>query len=377
VLPVVETSTTGPDVGNSSSSVTPFASLSEHDLSRARDLLVQAKRPVIVTGLGLEPERPYQALQALVEAANAPLITAPKAKGCLAADHPLFAGTIGLTMTDSAYEILDEADCIVAVGFDVVELVKPWQMTTPLIWVAPWTNEDPEIAAEIAFVGPMTPVLNHLSDGVFTPDERWGTARVSAFRHQLSEETLPAPTSGRMRPQSVLDAVRSVISRDTVVTTDVGSHKILSALSWPAYTPNSYHVSNGLSAMGFGLLTAISASLTLEQPTVCITGDAGLSMVMGELALLKEHDLPVIVIVMNDAALDLIRAKQLRTAKPVFGTEFLNPDFSHIAAAFSIDHYQVANEAECAKAAQAALDAGRPTIIEALIDPVSYPTTPK
>nr|HRJ45689.1 thiamine pyrophosphate-binding protein [Caldilineaceae bacterium] len=97
---------------------------------------LSAKRPVILAGLGLEPEAPYAALQELAEAAHAPVIVLPKAKGALPDDHPLSAGSLGLTRTDPVYEILDEADCVLAVGFDVVELVKKWQHPAPLLWIA-------------------------------------------------------------------------------------------------------------------------------------------------------------------------------------------------------------------------------------------------
>ena len=116
-------------------------------------LLAQARRPLIVCGLGLEPEKPYAELRLLAEALGAPVIVTPKAKGALPADHPLYAGAIGLTRTDPVYELLDEADCVVAVGFDVVELVKPWDCSSPLIWIAPWANQDPTIAADVELVG--------------------------------------------------------------------------------------------------------------------------------------------------------------------------------------------------------------------------------
>jgi acetolactate synthase-1/2/3 large subunit len=174
----------------------------------------------------------------------------------------------------------------------------------------------------------------------------------------------------------VLAALRQELPRDTLITTDVGSHKILTGLTWPAYAPNRYQVSNGLSAMGFGLPAAIAGSLVLNRPTVCLTGDGGLAMAMGELGLLTELRLPVITVVMNDSALDLIRSGQRRAGKPVFGTEFINPDFTQIAAAYDLAFYRVTTETECAEAVRAALAAGQPALIEAMIDPVSYPTTP-
>ena len=86
---------------------------------------------------------------------------------------------------------------------------------------------------------------------------------------------------------------------------------------------------------------------------------------------------PVIVVVMNDGALDLIRSAQTRTGKQVYGTEFVSPDFVGIATAYQIDAYKVSSEAEINEAIKAAVASSRPALIEAMIDPVSYPTTPQ
>ena len=113
------------------------------EFATARKLIERSHRPAIVAGLGLEPERPYELLRRLAEAAGAPVISTPKGKGSLPDDHPLAGGTIGMTRSDPAYKILDEADCILAVGFDAVELVKPWDQAAPLIWIANWENREP------------------------------------------------------------------------------------------------------------------------------------------------------------------------------------------------------------------------------------------
>lgn len=346
-------------------------------VTAARQLLVQARRPVLVVGLGIEPEAPYPALQELAQAAGAPVITLPKSKGSLPAGHPLLAGAIGLTHTDPAYQILDEADCIVAVGLDVVELVKPWQQPAPLIWVAPWPNVEPQLPARFEFVGSIRPVLQQLTAAEFSPLPGWGAARVARLREELARRPLPAPAPARLLPQTVLQIVRQHTPADTLLTTDVGSHKILTGLEWPAFVPNRYLLSNGLSSMGFGLPAAIAGSLVLPgQPVVCLTGDAGMAMVLGELGLLAHLQSPVIVVVMNDGALDLIRSAQVRAGKQVYGTEFENPDFVAIAAAYGIEGYRVGNITECTQAVQAAVTSGRPALIEAMIDPASYPTTP-
>ncbi len=350
---------------------------SKDQFATARQLLAQARKPVIVAGVGLEPEQPYAALRALAETLNAPVIVTPKAKGALPDDHVLAAGVIGLARTDPAYQILDEADCIIAVGFDVVELVKPWQQAAPLVWIAPWANIDPGLPAVAEFIGAMQPILAPLADLTSHSAPDWGATRVAALHQQLAQQALPAPAPGRLLPQTVLQIVRQHSARETLVTTDVGSHKILAGLTWPAYMPNRYLVSNGLSCMGSALPSAMAASLALPgQPVLCLTGDAGLAMVLGELGLLAELKLPVVIVLFNDNALDLIRSAQQRAGTPTYGTEFVNPNFRQIAAAYKLDAYQVQDEVTCTAAIKAALANNRPTLIEAMIDPLSYPTTP-
>src|SRR5258706_431077 len=162
------------------------------DCTAARALLVSSRRPAIVVGLGLEPERPYDTLRRLAEAAGAPVITTPKAKGALPDDHPLAAGTIGLTRADPAYAILDQADCILAIGFDVVELVKPWDQRAPLIWLAPWANADPELVVRAVCAGRLRPMLEELAGAAYAPAADWGAARVAHYRAALAGQALPA-----------------------------------------------------------------------------------------------------------------------------------------------------------------------------------------
>lgn len=338
-------------------------------------LLRDKRKPIVVTGLGLEPERPYASLRRLAEALGAPVIDTPKSKGALSGDHPLFAGTLGLTTTDPVYAFLDEADCIIAIGFDVVELVKPWDQPQPLIWIANWQNTDPEISSASEFVGACGDLLEALSRISTGTADDWGASRVRAFRQHATNSDAPRAQADTMLPQQFLRVLREHAPDNAIITTDVGSHKIFTALNWEARRPNRYFVSNGLSAMGFGLTSAIAAALVTGQPTICITGDAGLAMVIGELGLLQELRLPVIVIVMNDSALDLIRSAQLRRQRPAHGTTFVNPDFSLIAQAYGLEYSKVVNETDCALALRHGLNGNMPLIIDVSIDPSGYPTT--
>ena len=344
----------------------------------ARQYLVHASRPLIVAGLGLEPQRPYVALGALAKAAHAPVVVTPKAKGALPDSHPLAAGTIGLTKTDLVYQLVDEADCIVAVGFDVVELVKSWEFDGPLIWIAPWDNQDPRLPAQCELVGDIGFALTALVSDEYEPDEGWGEKRVARFRLEAPQISAVAAAAGRVSPQSALRVMRDCAAPDTILAVDVGSHKIFSSLHWPSFEPNRFLLSNGLSSMGFALPAAIgAASASAEAPVLCLTGDAGLSMNMGELGVLAETELPVVVVVFNDGAIDLIRSHQQRAGKPVFGTEFRPAHYDQIGAAYGLTAHRVHSAGEFETALSASLSAGAPALIEVMLDPSGYPTTPQ
>ena len=345
------------------------------DIGAARRLLADKRKPIIVLGLGLEPSQPYRQIRILAESLKAPVIDTPKSKGALSAEHPLFAGTVGLTRDDPVYDLLDEADCVVAIGFDVVELVKPWDCEKPLIWIAGWSNHDPQIACDLELVGAVGEIIDALGDAKAKALLDWGAERVRRFRQQVNRQKLPAPAAGRILPQTLLTSLRENTPDDIILTTDVGSHKIFTALEWRPRMPNRYFVSNGLSAMGFGLSSAIAAAEITGQPVVCITGDAGLAMVMGELGLLVERRLPVLIALMNDLALDLIRSAQIRRGRQSFGTEFDNPDFEYIAKAYGLAYRKVETKLDCDEAIVAGLTSPAPMLIDVMIDPIGYPTT--
>jgi len=342
-------------------------------LQEALRILSKSKRPILIAGLGLEPEGPYKEILRFAEAIHAPVIVTPKAKGAIPDDHPLAAGTIGLTPTDPVYEVLEQADCVVGVGFDVVELVKPWEHLAPLIWLAPWANQDPELPAAAELVGLMGPVLRHLSKADTHTEEAWGEPIVAAHRGKYPALQSTSSPSGLLAPQAVLRVLRDHLGREALITTDVGSHKILACLEWPAYVPNRFLVSNGLSSMGYSLSAAIAAGLILrDTPVVCTTGDAGLLMSMSELSTLARLEVPVTVVVLKDHALDLIRSHQQRSGKPPFATEFTAPDFVQIADAHGIPAQRVSSEDTLIEAVQRFVPSRKPALIEVEIDPSTY-----
>lgn len=345
------------------------------DLARAADGLAAAERPVIVVGLGLEPEGPYAELRAFAERLGAPVLAAPKAKGAFPASHPLGSETIGLTRTDPGYDLIAEADRVIAIGMDVVEVVLPWSIEAPVLWIAPWHDRIGAETAEQALIGPVGPMLADLTGRLPESRNGWGADRAAHYRQlrrRRSHDAAVRASSGMIAPQAVLTEARSVLPADAVITTDVGSHKILAALEWDAELPNRYLVSNGLSVMGFGPAAAAGAALSGHAPVLCLTGDAGLLMCAGGLASLAQLSTPVLLVVLIDGALDLIRAHQRRQGAQPFGTEFPAPDITRIGAAFGLPAATVATSADLRAELTCALRRNGASVIGVRIDPECY-----
>ena len=345
------------------------------DLARATAGLAAAERPVIVVGLGMEPEAPYAELRAFAERLGAPVLAAPKAKGAFPASHPLGSETIGLTRTDPGYDLIAEADRVIAIGMDVVEVVLPWSIEAPVLWIAPWHDRIGAETAEQALIGPVGPMLADLTGRL--PESRigWGADRAAHYRQarrSRSRDAADRAAPGTIAPQTVLTEAQAVLPDDAVITTDVGSHKILAALEWDAELPNRYLVSNGLSVMGFGPAAAAGAALSGHAPVLCLTGDAGLLMCAGGLASLAQLSTPVLMVVLIDGALDLIRAHQRRQGAQPFGTEFPAPDITRIGAAFGLPAATVATSADLRAELACALRRHGASVIGVRIDPECY-----
>lgn len=345
------------------------------DLARAAAGLAAAERPVIVVGLGLEPEGPYAELGALAERLGAPVLATPKAKGAFPASHPLGSETIGLTRTDPGYDLIAEADRVIGVGMDVVEVVLPWSVEAPVLWIAPWHDTIGAPTAEQALIGPLGPTLADLTERLSGPRSDWGADRAAHYRQarrNRSRDAASRAAAGTIAPQTVLTEAQAVLPDDAVITTDVGSHKILAALEWDAEQPNRYLVSNGLSVMGFGPASAAGAALTGHAPVLCLTGDAGLLMCAGGLAALAQLETPVLMVVLVDGALDLIRAHQRRSGARPFGTEFPAPDVERIGAAFGLPAVAVDTATGLRAELARCLERRGASVIGVRIDPACY-----
>ena len=333
--------------------------------------LKAAHRPVLLVGMSAVWSHAGAAVQRLAEALDCPVVVTPMAKGILPETHPLYAGTLDMACNAFIWDFLRGADLLVAVGFDAVELIKPWPLDVPTIHVDTVPNTDQIFAAETEIVGDIADILDAFANAGGA--SRYTHAEVAAHRARLRELYCAGRVAGRLNPSDVVDAVRAAMPADTLVTTDVGSHKLLVGQGWTTHAPRSVLMTNGLSSMGFSLPAAITAKmLAPPQPVVCFTGDGGLAMVQGELRVAASLKVAPIVVVFCDNSLNRIELKQLARKYPSWGTTIEPTDIALLAQAMGCDGVGVDSMRGLEAALAGPRSADRPLVIGAKIDPAQY-----
>jgi acetolactate synthase-1/2/3 large subunit len=305
----------------------------------------------------------------LAERLGAPVLTTSKCKGAIPEDHALRAGCIigGLIERN----LVNEADLIVAVGLDAIELQpRPWPYMLPVLALSSTPSLDALVPADPEVVGNLKSLLAALAE--WAPEGgNWGEQAAKSFRRQVSD-ALDTPSTG-LSPQRAVEVARAVLPRDTIATCDAGASRLLVVQKWQAYGPREFLTSNGLGSMGYAVPGALGARLAHpDRPVVAFTGDGGFLMAVAELQTAQLEKLPIIVVVFDDQEIGLIRVKQEIKGIPLHGVKLGGVDWEKLGNAFAADATVVETEQGLGDALSAAVKSGRTTVIGARIDPSGY-----
>lgn len=351
------------------------------DLDAARQALRKARRPVVIAGVGTVATacaRRTATVAALRRflGGNVPVLTTYKARGVAADSCDQFAGVA--TGATIEAPVLEQADLIVGIGLDPVELIPgAWTYRAPVILVGGWPIDDStffggQVVAEV--VGDLAAILDDLAGDVSTgwePDA--GREHRAEAQRRLLDAVPGAPLG--LTPQQVVTTARRAAPPGTIATVDAGAHMLVAMPLWEVDEPGQLLVSSGLATMGFALPAAAAAALVHPgRHVVCFTGDGGLGMVLAELETLARLGLPVVVVVFNDATLSLIAIKQRPDGHGGEEAVRYSPiDFAAIGAACGIAAERVSDVASYEQALDRALERPGPTVLDVAVDPSAYP----
>jgi acetolactate synthase-1/2/3 large subunit len=341
-------------------------------LNRAAEMILAAKRPLIMLGAATSRPRSTSGLAGFVRRAQIPFFTTQMGKGTVASGANLYMGTAALSERDYVHEAVDAADLIIAIGHDTIE--KP-----PFI------------------MGPDGPHVIHVS---YTP----ATVDLVYFPHAevigdvgLSLELLADRLEGRLHnagallplrdgilsriadrntedrwpptPQRIVHDVRQVIPEDGIVALDNGMYKIWFARNYRTHTANTLLLDNALATMGAGLPSAMMASMIYpDRRVMAVCGDGGFMMNSQELETAVRLKLNLVVLILDDSAYGMIRWKQAVDNFPDFGLTFANPDFVKYAESYGAKGTRVGATEDLVPALEAAFKGGGVHLVAVPID---------
>jgi acetolactate synthase-1/2/3 large subunit len=312
------------------------------------------------------------ALAQFIDQQRLPVVLSPMAKGLVRDTHPSYVGVLFHALSDIVAETIQEADLVLALGYDPVEFnYEEWLPAVPLLHVDTVpadVDASCHLAAEV--VGDIGTVLRFLATLPSLP-HTWDLAVIGARRQRmLTTLTVPRAT---LSPSQVLTTMQELLPADGFCTCDVGAHTHLIGQLWRPTAPRQLLLTNGWSSMGFGIPAALATKLCYpERPVVCVTGDGGFLMMVGEMATARRLGLPVVFVVLVDRHLQLITHKQQHQGFPRYGTPLFPEAYPPPSHYFGVPATTVRTVAEMHEAMAQGLQAAGPVIIEALVDPAEY-----
>jgi len=370
---------------------------SPEQVSRALDLILAARRPVLFIGHGVTLSEAGRELTEFAKKLGIPVISSPNGMGCLDMTDPLSLGFIGRNGAFPANEAGRRADLVLAIGarFDD-RSASSW--LPGFSWNFPHTklihvDVDPDeigrnyppdvgiLADARTFLGQLLteldrrphPQAGERREGEWLSDiAEWRAEWEKFIRPNFELHTTP------LRPERVVADCQAVLPEDAIICCDVGVSHNWYMQFWNARKPQTMLNSWGFSGMGFGASGALGAKLAApDRPVVAITGDGCFTMVPHVLCTAVEYNIPVVWVIWNNFGWVSIRDIQLGLfGGREHGTMFhqgdnkkpYNPDFAAWARAAGVDALTVTRSEDFRGALEHAVKANKPYLLDVHVD---------
>jgi acetolactate synthase-1/2/3 large subunit len=342
------------------------------ELLKAADVIRNALNPVALAGNGVVRAGAAPALREFARATGIPVAETFMGKGLLDYQDPRALGTVGLQSRDYAMAGFEEADVVIAIGYDLVEHApKHWNpgKDKKIVVIDSVAAEiDEYYQAEVELIGDIYHVLSRLAEECRDVPHSGGSDRLREVvngRFEAAREDDHFP----MQPPRVLWELRQALGRRDILISDVGLHKLWIGRMFPAHEPNTVLIANGLAGMGFATPCAVAAKLVRpECKVVTVTGDGGFLMNSQELETARRLRTPFVTVIWEDGQYGSIVWKQDKKFGRHFGTDFSNPDFVMLAESFGLPAWRCESVDDFSQYLRRALDQDLPSVITLPID---------
>jgi acetolactate synthase-1/2/3 large subunit len=342
------------------------------ELLKAADLIRNAINPVALAGNGVVRAGAAPALREFARATGIAVAETFMGKGLMDYEDPKALGTVGLQSRDYAMAGFEDADVVIAIGWDLVEhSPKHWNpgRDKKIVVIDSVPAEiDEYYQPEVELIGDIYHVLTRLAEESRDVPHSGGSARLrevilGRFEAAKDDDAFP------MQPPRALWEIRKALGREDMLISDVGLHKLWIGRMFPAHEPNTVLIANGLAGMGFAVPCGIAAKLVHpERKVVTVNGDGGFLMNVQELETAVRLGTPVVNVVWENHQYGSIVWKQDKKFGRHFGVDFTNPDFVKLAEAFGMPAWRCEGVDDFGKHLKHALTLDVPSLIVLPID---------
>ena len=342
-------------------------------IHRAAEALMAAKRPLLMIGAGATRKTCAKMLREFVDATGIPFFTTQMGKGVVDEAHPLWLGNAALSDGDFVHRAIENADCIINAGHDVIEK-PPFFMRLGRRTVIHLNFCSAEVDT-VYF--PQIEVIGDIANSVWRlkeqlpPQQHWDFGYFDGVRTHLEEHLSRGAADDRfpMYPVRLVADVRKVMPDDGILCLDNGMYKLWFARYYRCRQSNTLLLDNALATMGAGLPSALGAKIVHpHRKVVAVAGDGGFMMNSQEIETAVRLGLDLTVLLLRDDAYGMIKWKQAHMHFPNFGMDMGNPDFVKYAQSYGAHGHRPQSAAEFAPILQHCLDTPGVHLIDVPID---------
>jgi pyruvate dehydrogenase (quinone) len=349
----------------------------EASLRAAAEIINAGERIAILAGRGCLRAR-AEVLE-LAKKVAGPIVKPLLGKAVVPDRSPYTTGGIGLLGTAPSQDALSECDTLVIAGssFPYMEFYpKPGKAKTVQIDISP-TRIGLRHPADVGLVGDCATVIRALLPHVQQKSDDSFLKKSQERMNQWNElmEERGTRRDVPMKPQVVTYELNKLLRGDAIVSSDSGTIATWSARYIDMRDDMQFSLSGSLATMGNGLPYSIGAAVAFpDRQVVCVVGDGGLTMLMGEIATLVKYDLNVKVIVIKNNVLGEIKWEQMvLEGNPQFGVDLQPIDFAGVAMNCGAAGFTIDRPEQAAAVLREALEHRGPAVVQAVVDPNEPP----
>ena len=324
-------------------------SIFKNDIERIYNRIINSERPVIITGGGVNHAQAYNELNQFISKYNIPTVSTMMGLGALAQNNKHYHGMIGIFGNNSANELIRQSDLILALGarFNdrITCMFQNNELENKIIQIDINPDEiSKNITAKDFNIIDIKEFLTQMNIiGSSISSEKYDKWNLHAQSLKLLNKT-NKKISNRLQSFEIIEKLQEYTKdKDVIFTSEVGQHQLWAVQNLEFNPDRKILVSGGSGTMGFGLPAAIGAAIGKPEKTIiCITGDGSMQMSLGELAVCKDYELNIKILILNNGYLGMVRQLQEKNFGQRYSqTKISNPDFVELANSFNIDAVRV------------------------------------